>query len=139
MGSLTFPFEYPWKPPTMKMITKTGRFYVNKSICLSITNYHPESWDPIWPVKSLIVALISFFVGNDMTAGAIPYGSFEERKKIRDSSRSNILKHPIFMEIFESFKPNIGLADAPSRINNIIERKEDNYQQNVNGSFKALN
>ena len=79
MGSLNFPFEYPWKPPTMKMITKSGRFYVNKSICLSITNYHPESWDPIWPVKSLIVALISFFVSDDMTAGAIPYCSNQER------------------------------------------------------------
>ena len=87
MGSLQFPFEYPWKPPSMKMITKSGRFFVNKSICLSITAYHPESWDPIWPVKSLIVALISFFVSDDMTVGAIPNSSFEYRQKIRDQSR----------------------------------------------------
>ena len=42
MGKLKFPTDYPWKPPSIMMITESGRFQVNKRICLSISDYHPE-------------------------------------------------------------------------------------------------
>jgi len=62
MGKLQFPQDYPWKPPAIMMTTETGRFRVNDRICLSISDYHPESWNPVWPVRSIIIGLISFFV-----------------------------------------------------------------------------
>ena len=92
MGKLKFPTDYPWKPPSIMMITETGRFAVNKRICLSISDYHPESWNPVWPVSSIIIGLISFFVTNVGTVGSIDR-SFDERKQIAAKSRDVILKH----------------------------------------------
>jgi ubiquitin-conjugating enzyme E2 J2 len=42
-GILTFPEEYPYKPPSMTMLTPSGRFHTNKKLCLSFTDFHPES------------------------------------------------------------------------------------------------
>jgi len=32
-----------------------GRFELNKKICLSISGYHPESWQPSWSSKFIVV------------------------------------------------------------------------------------
>ena len=52
------------------MITENGRFECNKRICLSISDYHPETWNPIWPIGSIIIGLISFFVTEEATVGS---------------------------------------------------------------------
>ena len=46
-GRLLFPPEYPFKPPNVVFLTPNGRFAIGKKICLSITGYHPESWQPV--------------------------------------------------------------------------------------------
>ena len=61
------------------MLTETGRFEINSPICLSISDYHPETWNPIWPVESVIVGLISFFAEDTITAGSIKTDA-EKRK-----------------------------------------------------------
>ena len=71
MGKLNFPKEYPWKPPSIMMTSENGRFYPNQMICLSISDYHPESWNPAFTVRLIIIGLISFFVTKDSTAGSI--------------------------------------------------------------------
>ena len=50
MGKIIFPKEYPLKPPGIEMITPNGRFDINKRICMSMSDYHPESWNPTWNV-----------------------------------------------------------------------------------------
>jgi ubiquitin-conjugating enzyme E2 J2 len=50
-GKLVFPAQYPFKPPSISFFTPTGRFAVNTKLCLSITDYHPESWNPMWSVS----------------------------------------------------------------------------------------
>lgn len=94
---------------------------MNDRICLSISDYHPESWNPVWPVRSIIIGLISFFVTNDSTVGAIER-SHTERMKIAKESREKILKNKYFLEIFESMKDNIGLGK-------ITEKKKIETQQ----------
>jgi ubiquitin-protein ligase len=49
-GKLVFPPNYPFKPPSISIFTPNGRFAVNTKLCLSITDYHPESWNPMWSV-----------------------------------------------------------------------------------------
>lgn len=63
-GKLIFPREYPFKPPSIYMITPNGRFETNKRLCLSISDYHPESWNPAWNVGSILTGLLSFLVSN---------------------------------------------------------------------------
>jgi ubiquitin-conjugating enzyme E2 J1 len=37
-----------------------GRFDAGKKICLSISAYHPEEWQPAWGIRLILEALISF-------------------------------------------------------------------------------
>ena len=86
MGKLLFPPDYPWKPPRIMMVTDSGRFETYRRICLSISDFHPESWCPVWPIESIIVGLISFMVSNQNTVGSLST-SINHRTKIAKESR----------------------------------------------------
>ena len=85
------------------MLTETGRFEINSPICLSISDYHPESWNPVWPVGSVIIGLISFFAEDTRTAGSIITDP-EVRKKIAKNSKETILKKDKFNELFTELR-----------------------------------
>ena len=40
-GKVTFPADYPFKPPSIVMLTASGRFQPNTKLCLSMTDFHP--------------------------------------------------------------------------------------------------
>jgi ubiquitin-conjugating enzyme E2 J2 len=61
-GKLKFPPEYPMKPPSVLMITPNGRFKTNQRLCLSMSDFHPETWNPMWSVSSILTGLYSFMV-----------------------------------------------------------------------------
>ena len=64
-----------------------GRFEVNTKICLSISSYHPEHWQPSWSIRTALVALTAFFpTTGDGAIGALAY-SKEERKALAAASR----------------------------------------------------
>ena len=46
-GKVIFPAEYPFKAPNVVMCTPSGRFEPNAKICMSMTAFHPESWNPV--------------------------------------------------------------------------------------------
>ena len=60
VGSLTFPPDYPMAPPRIMMHTPTGRFKTDTRLCLSISDYHPESWSCSWSIETVVIGLISF-------------------------------------------------------------------------------
>jgi len=43
------------------MLTPNGRFELNTKICISFTNYHEESWQPAWGVRTAILGLQGLF------------------------------------------------------------------------------
>lgn len=59
-GRITFPATYPLRPPSFRFLTPSGRFEVNREICLSISGHHEESWQPAWGVRTALVAIRSF-------------------------------------------------------------------------------
>lgn len=59
------------KPPGIKMITPSGRFEPMARICLSISDYHPETWNPIWKIETIMTALVSFMNSDEKTYGCI--------------------------------------------------------------------
>ena len=75
-GTLSFPKEYPFKPPRIKMVTPSGRFAVNTPICMSFSDFHPELWSPNWGVSTIIIGLISFMNTEEMTTGGVRASSF---------------------------------------------------------------
>ncbi|EDQ90328.1 uncharacterized protein MONBRDRAFT_16333 [Monosiga brevicollis MX1] len=59
-GRILLPAEYPLKPPSIILLTPNGRFETHKKICLSMSDYHPETWQPSWSIRTVLLALISF-------------------------------------------------------------------------------
>ena len=118
------------------MVSETGRFKVNERICLSISDYHPETWNPVWPVRSIIIGLISFFVTDMTTVGSIRDISKEKQAEIAQNSKSKLTNMKIYKDLFLSFENNIGIGKAPApkqndnsvdgnlKINNTEENKE---------------
>jgi len=60
-GKFTLPMNYPFAPPSIALLTPNGRFEEGKKICLSISNFHPELWQPAWGIRTMMEALRSFF------------------------------------------------------------------------------
>lgn len=87
-GRIILPAEYPFKPPNFVFLTKNGRFEVGTKICLSISAYHEESWQPAWGVRTMLEAIISFMPTEGAGAiGALDWTA-EERKKLALESQS---------------------------------------------------
>ncbi|KAK3069853.1 hypothetical protein LTR53_011489 [Teratosphaeriaceae sp. CCFEE 6253] len=59
-GRVVLPPAYPLKPPSFRFLTPTGRFEVNREICLSISGHHEETWQPAWGIRTALVAIRSF-------------------------------------------------------------------------------
>ncbi|KAJ5913718.1 hypothetical protein N7504_002601 [Penicillium tannophilum] len=58
-GRITFPPTYPLRPPSFRFLTPSGRFEVNREICLSISGHHEETWQPAWGVRTALLAIRS--------------------------------------------------------------------------------
>jgi ubiquitin-conjugating enzyme E2 J2 len=86
VGKLKFPSEYPMKAPSIYMLTPSGRFQTNTKICMSMSDFHPESWNPLWSVASIIQGIQSFMASTEMTTGGISAPTLEQ-KKLAELSR----------------------------------------------------
>lgn len=85
-GRILLPPEYPMKPPNIILLTPNGRFETNKKICLSISGYHPETWQPSWSIRTALLALIAFMpTPGHETIGSLDYTT-EERKNMAKRS-----------------------------------------------------
>ena len=75
---------------TCFLYLQSGRFETNTKICLSISSYHPEQWQPSWSMRTALTALIAFFP----TPGQGAVGSLqtpdEQRRKLALESRCAI-------------------------------------------------
>lgn len=79
--------EYPRKAPTICMLTPNGRWEIGKEICLSASAHHPETWDPKWNLRTLVLSLRSFMLTHPREIGGI-HTRPEVQKKLAAASRS---------------------------------------------------
>ncbi|KAJ6394320.1 hypothetical protein OIU77_023530 [Salix suchowensis] len=101
-GKIKFPPEYPYKPPGIIMITPNGRFMTQKKICLSMSDFHPESWNPMWSVSSILTGLLSFMTDNSPTTGSVNTTVAEKRRLAKDSLAFNC-KNAAFRKLFPEY------------------------------------
>lgn len=99
LGKIVFPYNYPYKPPALYMLTPNGRFQVNTRLCLSMSDYHPESWNPFWSVSTVLQGFLSFMQEEQSTYGSI-ICSTQKRKQFALESLEWNLRQPIFCELF---------------------------------------
>ncbi|KAJ5690604.1 hypothetical protein N7462_004996 [Penicillium macrosclerotiorum] len=88
-GRITFPPTYPLRPPSFRFLTPSGRFEVNREICLSISGHHEETWQPAWGVRTALLAIRSEIMGAEAKGqvGGME-GSPEVRREYARLSRS---------------------------------------------------
>ncbi|MCJ1405238.1 hypothetical protein MMC11_008465 [Xylographa trunciseda] len=63
-GRIILPPAYPHRPPSFRFLTASGRFEVNREICLSISGHHEESWQPAWGIRTALCAIRAFMAGE---------------------------------------------------------------------------
>jgi len=112
-GRLRFPKDYPLGPPSILMVTPNGRFETNQRLCLSMSDYHPESWQPAWSVASVLKGLLSFMCEEAHTAGALaPPPPPEERRRLAAASLAWNKAQPEFMKAFPEVDDIVSQAAA---------------------------
>jgi ubiquitin-conjugating enzyme E2 J2 len=94
VGKLVFPTEYPMKAPSIYMMTPSGRFVINTKLCMSMSNFHPESWNPLWSVSSIIQGVQSFMATDELTTGGLKSPASEHKKLAAISMAYNTKMFP---------------------------------------------
>ncbi|PAV61620.1 hypothetical protein WR25_00650 [Diploscapter pachys] len=89
-GKLVFPPDFPWKPPSIYMMTPNGRFIPNYRLCLTISDYHPETWNPGWTVSAILVGLHSFMNEDSIATGCTTSTDQQKRQLAQDSIHYNL-------------------------------------------------
>lgn len=94
IGKLIFPSEYPMKAPSIHMLTPNGRFQINMKICMSMSDFHPESWNPMWSVATIIQGVQSFMASDELTTGGLKASEADRKKFAKFSSAYNQKNYP---------------------------------------------
>ncbi|GES60055.1 ubiquitin conjugating enzyme [Aspergillus terreus] len=85
-GRIVLPPSYPLRPPSFRFLTPTGRFEVNREICLSISGHHEETWQPAWGIRTALLAIRSFMDGDARgQVGGLDVGDEVRREYARTS------------------------------------------------------
>jgi ubiquitin-conjugating enzyme E2 J2 len=85
-GTLVFPSDYPFAPPAIRMHTPSGRFRCSERLCLSISDFHPKSFNPAWEVSTILLGVLSFMTSEEMTTGSLS-ATDAERKALAARTR----------------------------------------------------
>ncbi|ODV84749.1 hypothetical protein CANARDRAFT_185809, partial [[Candida] arabinofermentans NRRL YB-2248] len=103
-GIIMFPTEYPFRPPSIKMLTPSGRFQTNTRICLSMSDFHEDLWNPSWSVATIINGLLSFMTGSEQTTGSISTSDNTKKILAKKSKEFNISSSNLkFRAIFPDY------------------------------------
>ena len=94
IGKIKFPSEYPLKAPSIYMLTPSGRFQCGKKICMSMTDFHPESWNPMWSVATIIQGIQSFMASDELTTGGLNESETDRKKFASASAEYNQKNFP---------------------------------------------
>jgi len=101
-GKLVFPKQYPLKPPSVLLLTPSGRFQPNRRLCLSMSDFHPESWNPMWSIATILTGLYSFMLESSPTLGSIE-STVEQKQAMAQSSLRFNCQDATFRKLFPDY------------------------------------
>jgi ubiquitin-conjugating enzyme E2 J2 len=119
-GKVIFPGDYPFKAPSIVMCTPSGRFAPNAKICMSMTDFHPESWQPAWSVGTILTGLLSFMLEEAPTSGSVN-STAEEKQQLAAQSLDFNVANLQFKRLFPGW----------------VERQQQAKQQQQEGQAQA--
>lgn len=121
-GKLIFPPQYPMKPPGIMFFTPSGRFEINKRVCLTISDFHPETWSPLWTVGSILTGIVSFMNSDEITTGGLASSSKDKKAFAMASTAYNAKDHT-YVEIYGSQPPNEIFKEADKKIEENVKKR----------------
>jgi len=129
IGRIELPADYPQTPGNFFMLTPSGRFEINKKICLTNSGYHKETWSPMWNLKNMVIAFASIF-GDDSTSGIshIKMSSADRKKFAAASQAYNLKENPAITKLFTQFVKEDGTFRS--------YKETDEYISNINKEQK---
>jgi ubiquitin-conjugating enzyme E2 J2 len=96
-GKLLLTSMYPNAPPGIMLMTPSGRFSTNQRLCLSMSDFHAETWSPLWTLETVLIGLISFMIDEHEPA---TYGSItttkEEKQRLAAASLQFNMRDTVF-------------------------------------------
>jgi len=108
IGKIALPSNYPQKPGDFYMLTPSGRFAIDKKICLTNSGYHSETWTPMWNISNMVVAFVSIFTSDDTDGISHIRETAEARKQKAQTSLDYNLQNysDICLRFTQFFKPD---------------------------------
>uniref|UniRef100_A0A914VRJ0 UBC core domain-containing protein n=1 Tax=Plectus sambesii TaxID=2011161 RepID=A0A914VRJ0_9BILA len=137
-GKLVFPSDFPFKPPAIYMLTPSGRFQTNTRLCLSISDYHPDTWNPAWTVSTILTGLLSFMNENSPTLGSIQSTDAEKRAFCRRSRDFNLRDKAfceLFSELAEELRQELAIEAAAEAESAASQTEEEPKNRSNNGDL----
>jgi ubiquitin-conjugating enzyme E2 J2 len=112
-GKLEVSNEYPFWPPLIRILTPSGRFEADQWLCRTLSDYHPEGWQPSWNLAGLLMALLTLMVADAFTPGALhPPMEISERRRL---ARESLAWNKRQLEFVRDF-PDIDLLVASAAL-----------------------
>ncbi|CAH8520924.1 unnamed protein product [Schistosoma bovis] len=119
------------------MITPNGRFACNTRLCLSISDFHPDTWNPAWSVSSILTGLLSFMLENTCTMGSVVTSTCTKKQLAKTSGDFN-LKSEIFCELFpgivKEIRENLTAEELRSKLLNSSNQRQSQSDASTNNS-----
>lgn len=104
IGKIILSPEHPSKPGSVMILTPNGRFTAGSKICLTNTDYHMESFSPIWTIEQMMMGIYSIFIEDKDHGISHITVSMHERKLYAESSiEYNLKHHPDIFKRFDHF------------------------------------
>jgi ubiquitin-protein ligase len=149
-GKILLDPEYPKKAPRISLLTHSGRWEINKDICLSgmisfksftlllllfsfaASNYHQELWNPNWNLRTLVLSLRGFMTTNPREIGSVE-ASASIRKELALESREYIcpecgLSHN---DLFEMSEPHLSESTPSTSVQSPVKKVFFTGKENI--------
>jgi ubiquitin-conjugating enzyme E2 J2 len=129
------------------MYTPNGRFKTGQRLCLSNSDFHPESWNPVWGVSTILMGLYSFMLDNASTLGSISTTTAEKKRFAAESLAYNCQNaqfKALFPDLVELHE--LRLAEAQREAQDAAQRaankkallQQQQQQQSSSSSSKGV-
>lgn len=111
VATIDLPEAYPFKSPTIRVLTPSGRFKTGSTVCIDgVTHFHESSWSPVNTLDTVVRSLISFMANeaSEANVGSIVTTDDVKRElaaKSADYCRSHIPSYKLL------FNDLLGLED----------------------------
>ncbi|KAK3375922.1 ubiquitin-conjugating enzyme/RWD-like protein [Lasiosphaeria ovina] len=128
-GTLIFPPNYPFAPPAIRMHTPSGRFQPSSRLCLSISDFHPRSFNPAWEVSTILIGLLSFMTSEEMTTGSVSATETERKYHAARSRWWNSTGGGSHLKASNAGKGNVKAGDGGAKFKSEWpEADQENFQ-----------